>query len=752
MMRKNRHLPRSLTLTALLGLLALAHPALAGSGSCTPTDKLLLPYFELRPQQLDLTTIFVLTNLSATPAEVTIDVKNRNGNQVFRKKVAFAKFQERVFDLGGWFQSGDLKLNRFADPKRPKIAVGYVDIKASAANFCGNFYIIRDKKQEDGEMLIDLREAPCKTHALLLRKAGVFDSDGAAAIWVRRGPGPDTLQAFGYDQAGKRHTLNQVALVRTQLVTLKELGWRPELDLQWLELVNKQHASFVLARYFDEEGRLGSMLRTCCFEDGGAHQEPCRAKLALDKKTNGKDDAGEIPEGSPVEWTYTITNTGGVALVHVKLVDSPMPADLKCNGVAQLDPGKTMSCTASGKAIAGKFTNTATVTAVSVDDPKCKAEARDSSRYQGITPPPECRENPAITLDKKTNGKDNAGQVAIGSTVEWTYTVTNTGDVALADVKVTDSPMPANLKCGKVAKLDPGKTMRCTAGGKAVSGPFTNTATVTAQSAGDPACRTKVQATDSSGYQGACTEKPAKLTLDKKTNGKNNGGQIAVGSEVTWTYLVRNTGQATIENLKLVDVPPQQISCDPNVTVLKAGESMTCTAKGTAVEGNFRNTATVTGVTECEQKAVEASDKSRYKGVAERRRFMTGGAFIDNTPFGKVDVRITKLNCDGSPPSNLNVEWGGQGKQRQKFKMQKLTSVTCSDTPGVDPGQPQADFDTAVGSGTGKVKGKNATIRFKFIDAGEPGTNDEFDITIKFGNETVAVAGKVDGGNYQAHK
>ncbi|MCP4655519.1 MAG: hypothetical protein GY856_08885 [bacterium] len=751
MMRKNRHLPRSLTLAVLVGLLALAHPALAGSGSCTPTNELLLPYFEVRPQQLELTTIFVLTNLSSTPADVTIDVKNRNGNRVLRKNVAFAKFQEQVFDLGDWFKSGDLTLTRFADPKRPKVAVGYVAVKATTPNFCGNFYIIQDAGQEDGEMLIDPTEGLCKTHALLLRKAGVFDSDSVAAIWVRSGP--DTLQAFGYDKAGKRHTLNQVALVRTQIVTLKELGWREELDIQWLELVNKQRESFVLARYFDDENR-GSMLRTCCFKGGGPPPPPppagCLAKLTLDKKTNGKDDAGEIPPGSTVQWTYTVKNAGSVALVKVKVVDDPMPANLKCDSVAKLDPGKTMSCTASGKAVAGPFTNTATVTAVSAGDPACKAEARDSSGYQGST---DCSEKPGIKLDKKTNGKDNAGQVAVGSTVKWTYTIRNTGDVALAKVKVVDSPMPANLKCGNVAKLKPGKAMSCTASGKAISGPFTNTATVTAESAGKPACRTEVQATDSSGYKGACTEGPAKLTLDKKTNGKNNAGQIAAGSEVTWTYVVRNTGQATIKNLKLVDSPPEQISCTPDVTVLKAGESMNCTAKGTAVEGNFKNTATVTGVTECKQKAVKASANSKYKGVsAGDDRFMTGGAFIDNTPFGKFDVQITKLNCDGSPPNNLNVEWGGKGNQRQKFKMQKLTSVTCSDTPGVDPGQPAASFDTAVGTGTGKVKGQNATIQFKFIDAGEPGTNDQFDVTIKFGNETIHVAGKIDGGNYQAHK
>ena len=89
---------------------------------------------------------------------------------------------------------------------------------------------------------------------------------------------------------------------------------------------------------------------------------------------------------------------------------------------------------------------------------------------------------PAIDIEKFTNG-ENADEapgpsVLVGTTVMWTYEVTNTGDVTLTDVVVTDS-MEAVVICPLDA-LGPGDSMTCTASGVAVEGQYDNTGTVTA--------------------------------------------------------------------------------------------------------------------------------------------------------------------------------------------------------------------------------------------------------------------------------
>jgi hypothetical protein len=93
---------------------------------------------------------------------------------------------------------------------------------------------------------------------------------------------------------------------------------------------------------------------------------------------------------------------------------------------------------------------------------------------------------PAVAIVKKTNGTDNdtgtGPKVAVGSTVTWTYVVSNTGNVALSSVAVTDD------KAGPVTcpatTLAVGASMTCTKTGKAVKDQYTNVGTVTATGMG----------------------------------------------------------------------------------------------------------------------------------------------------------------------------------------------------------------------------------------------------------------------------
>ncbi len=122
-------------------------------------------------------------------------------------------------------------------------------------------------------------------------------------------------------------------------------------------------------------------------------------------------------------------------------------------------------------------------------------------------------------------------------------------------------------------------------------------------------------------------------------------------------------------------------------------------------------------------------------------------------------VRITRgftIHCDILLSNNLEINWAGGNK----WHLDKpITKALCIDDPNVNPEPPPAPFDTFVGEGEGKLNGVSGSIvKFTFVDAGEPGSNDMADIRIwapgadpMVDTPVLAVSGFLDNGNAQAH-
>jgi len=126
---------------------------------------------------------------------------------------------------------------------------------------------------------------------------------------------------------------------------------------------------------------------------------------------------------------------------------------------------------------------------------------------------------------------------------------------------------------------------------------------------------------------------------------------------------------------------------------------------------------------------------------------MTGGGSF----FTPDNTRVThgfELHCSLPSNNNLEVNWGGGNN----FHLDALTNVSCFLDPAISAGQPSADFNTMVGSGTGTLNGAPATIAFKLTDGGEPGTKDTASVVIQSGATTFTVPLAVlNKGNQQAH-
>ncbi len=202
----------------------------------------------------------------------------------------------------------------------------------------------------------------------------------------------------------------------------------------------------------------------------------------------------------------------------------------------------------------------------------------------------------ALSLLKLANG-DTGVSIPVGAPVTWSYQVTNTGNVTLTNVSVTDSKVsPADIDCGGgsnvIASLAPGAEVTCTASGIAQQGIIYNRGTAT----GTPPSGPAVSSSSTADYLGF----KAKVRLVKRTNG-GDGLRIPVGSPVTWTYAVTNTGSkyAPLAEVTVTDnlVPSADIDCGSGTNViasLNAGASVTCTASGTAIRGKYTNLGTVT--------------------------------------------------------------------------------------------------------------------------------------------------------------
>lgn len=138
------------------------------------------------------------------------------------------------------------------------------------------------------------------------------------------------------------------------------------------------------------------------------------------------------------------------------------------------------------------------------------------------------------------------------------------------------------------------------------------------------------------------------ITLKKFTEGADAdaapGPNIPVGQQVNWTYVATNTGNTTLNAIAVTDaeVLPTPatgpVSC-PKTTLIQ-GESMTCTATGTAgtrasgtsFTGQYQNLATVTAV-DSYSTPVTASDPSLLRGSAGNQiEKATNGQDADAAP------------------------------------------------------------------------------------------------------------------------
>ncbi len=392
----------------------------------------------------------------------------------------------------------------------------------------------------------------------------------------------------------------------------------------------------------DTLGALGISFSTANFQNDSPAPQ-----IDVEKFTNGNqadlptdNDVPIIAPGSPVNRTYQVTNTGTVPITTVTLVDDRIGTITNItnqgNGDAVLDPAEVWTYQATGTAITGFYGNRGTVIGRSAAG--LEGTDSDTSNYRGASA--------SIGIEKFTNGNQadapndlDVPQVNVGSTVTWTYQISNTGSLNLTNVQVTDNVIGAITNItdrgdGDVL-LEPGEVWRYTATGTAQAGPYENLGSVSAISE----TQQTVTAQDFSHYVGISPG----IQVVKATNGidanlPGSGPQVIVGNIVTFTYVVTNTGTVALSNVVLRDDngTPGNAADDFTPTFtggdadsdaqLDTTETWRYQATRVATLGAYQNTARVTASAP-NRAQVEDSDPSNHTGVPApplptKRRFL----------------------------------------------------------------------------------------------------------------------------------
>ncbi len=249
--------------------------------------------------------------------------------------------------------------------------------------------------------------------------------------------------------------------------------------------------------------------------------------------------------GTEVTYFYTVTNTGDIALFNVAVTDDILgPIGM----IALLAPGESVILTASG-IISADTVNVATVFG------HYGSHEEEAVIHGHVTA--EADEevvviNPAIQVVKSSDAPE-AG-VPVGTLVNYTFTVTNTGDVTLFGISVDDDHLG---HIGDIAELAPGASQVLTA-----SAVLNETTTNVVVAVGYDELENQVSDSDELTVRTFLPFTPPDLAIDKVADKDS----AQPGDVVEYTLTYRNVGQGGASDFTIVDNYDERY-----VTVVDAG-------------------------------------------------------------------------------------------------------------------------------------------------------------------------------------
>ena len=511
--------------------------------------------------------------------------------------------------------------------------------------------------------------------------------------------------------------------------------------------------------------------------------EPSNPALRI-TKTSDVAAGTLLKEGDAVTYTVTVENTGNLTLTNVKAADNLAGATLapgQSDTRAELAPGEQFSVNyvyevTQADVVAGSVHNEATASGVSPDPSKPVDPGAP-----GIKDDPTETAKPSLSIQKSNNG---SADVAAGSTVSYTITAINNGNVDLTGVVVTDeltgfTSDAFDLAKGESRTFDTSYTVQES---DIVNGSIVNVA--------------KGEGSDPKG--GTVTGEGSATTTTEAMNGalsvekKAEAGVYGTGDTVNYAIAVSNTGNVALSNVKVVDAKTGlDETCD-----LAVGETKTFTTSYTVTmedvaAGTLANVATATGsdpkgnpVTGSDTETIGNTPQpnpSEPDGPSLKRAFeaqapsdvVYNGASQQQKPVVKdgetmlsegTDYELS-YSADTTNAGTVTVTVKGKGNYEGSVDvtyqiLKKAVKLVSSDLTKPYDGTPLVNGDVALATNDGFVDGQGVNLTFTgsrtdegttlqgntFTWEAKPGTNlDNYAIEAAFGSLTVTPKSIVPG-------
>ena len=511
--------------------------------------------------------------------------------------------------------------------------------------------------------------------------------------------------------------------------------------------------------------------------------EPSNPALRI-TKTSDVAAGTLLKEGDAVTYTVTVENTGNLTLTNVKATDSLAGATLapgQSDTRAELAPGEQFSVNyvyevTQADVVAGSVHNEATASGVSPDPNKPVDPGAPGTKDD-----PTETAKPSLSIQKSNNG---SADVAAGSTVSYTITAINNGNVDLTGVVVTDeltgfTSDAFDLGKGESRTFDTSYTVQES---DIVNGSIVNVA--------------KGEGSDPKG--GMVTGEGSATTTTEAMNGalsvekKAEAGVYGTGDTVNYAIAVSNTGNVALSNVKVVDAKTGlDETCDLAVGETKTFTTSYAVTMEDVAAGTLANVATATG-SDPKGNPVTGSDTETIGNTPQpnpsepgspslKRAFeaqapsdvVYNGASQQQKPVVKdgetmlsegTDYELS-YSADTTNAGTVTVTVKGKGNYEGSVDvtyqiLKKAVKLVSSDLTKPYDGTPLVNGDVALATNDGFVDGQGVNLTFTgsrtdegttlqgntFTWEAKPGTNlDNYAIEAAFGSLTVTPKSIVPG-------
>ncbi|CAN0656221.1 large repetitive protein [Nitratireductor aquimarinus] len=370
---------------------------------------------------------------------------------------------------------------------------------------------------------------------------------------------------------------------------------------------------------------------------------PETAAIEIEKTVTFEDQGtiGVMEPGDRLNYRFKVTNNGNVSLSGIKLSDPG--AVLSGTTVPDLTPGASNDTAVTGYHVLtqadvdnGVFSNTASVEGTSPSGKK--AEALSTASFSITAAPAMKLEKTGVYQDTNGNGVADPDDH-----IKFAFKVTNTGNVTLAAVTITDPVL--SLSGTTVPDLTPGNSDSTVSALYKLTqadidkGRVDNKATATVQAGED-------EIVTSEGSTTVEIAQAASIKLTKtlvRTEDRNENGVTDVDDALIYKFSVENTGNVTLSNVRVTD-PTAQVTGEPLVTLAPGDvDEDTFTAvyllqQADLDRGTVLNEAQVAALDPSSQQVTGSSSLEVPLTAAPRARLIKRAAHVDSNGNGRVDA------------------------------------------------------------------------------------------------------------------